>query len=140
MGLRCRCVGSDGKATLNTPEAKQALETFLAMKQYAPRGVDVYNADEVRDSLQKGTAAMAIEVWPAWVPNLDNPDMSDVVGDMEIMAPPARLVRLHLCWVSGNWPFRQIRTTKKKQKLPAVCNKSSYPESTSTGTRYAANT
>ena len=90
-GYGADVVGSDGKATLNTPEAKQALETFLAMKQYAPRGVDVYNADEVRDSLQKGTAAMAIEVWPAWVPNLDNPDMSDVVGDMEIMAPPAEV-------------------------------------------------
>ncbi|MCQ1058729.1 extracellular solute-binding protein [Photobacterium sp. DNB23_23_1] len=90
-GYGADVVDADGKATLNTPEAKQALEAFLAMKQYAPRGVDVYNADEVRDSLQKGTAAMAIEVWPAWVPNLDNPDMSDVVGDMEIMAPPAEV-------------------------------------------------
>ena len=84
-------IDENGKAALDTPQAKQALETFLAMKQYAPRGVDVYNADEVRDSLQKGTAAMAIEVWPAWVPNLDNPEVSKVVGDMEIMAPPAEV-------------------------------------------------
>ncbi|MCG8708747.1 ABC transporter substrate-binding protein [Brenneria sp. 4F2] len=84
-------VDQHGKATLDTPQARQALETFLAMKQYAPRGVDVYNADEVRDALQKGTAAMGIEVWPAWVPNLDNPEMSNVVGAMEIMAPPAEV-------------------------------------------------
>ncbi|MGF1861654.1 extracellular solute-binding protein [Photobacterium profundum] len=90
-GYGADVVNSKGKAALNTPEAKQALETFLAMKQYAPRGVDVYNADEVRDSLQKGTAAMAIEVWPAWVPNLDNPELSMVVDDMEIMAPPAEV-------------------------------------------------
>ncbi|UBX50655.1 ABC transporter substrate-binding protein [Providencia alcalifaciens] len=82
-------VDSSGKPTLNTPQAKQALETFLAMKQYAPKGVDVFNADEVRDALQKGTAAMAIEVWPAWVPDLDNAKVSNVVGKMEMMAPPA---------------------------------------------------
>ncbi|MGO2334484.1 ABC transporter substrate-binding protein [Providencia sp.] len=84
-------VDQHGKPTLNTPQAKQALETFIAMKQYAPKGVDVYNADEVRDSLQKGTAAMAIEVWPAWVPDLDNPKISKVVGKMEMMAPPAEV-------------------------------------------------
>ncbi|ETT03112.1 MULTISPECIES: ABC transporter substrate-binding protein [Providencia] len=84
-------VDSNGKPTLNTPQAKQALETFLAMKQYAPKGVDVFNADEVRDALQKGTAAMAIEVWPAWVPDLDNAKVSNVVGKMEMMAPPAEI-------------------------------------------------
>ncbi|WP_437614249.1 extracellular solute-binding protein [Erwinia sp. V71] len=82
-------VDQQGNASLNTPQAKQALETFLAMKQYAARGVEVYNADEVRDALQKGSAAMAIEVWPAWVPNLDNPQLSKVVGAMEITTPPA---------------------------------------------------
>ncbi len=90
-GYGADVVDKDGKATLNSPEAKQALETFLAMKEYAPRGVDVYNADEVRDSLQTGTTAMAIEVWPAWVPNLDDHEISSVVGDMEIMAPPAEV-------------------------------------------------
>ncbi|HHR5901500.1 TPA: ABC transporter substrate-binding protein [Providencia alcalifaciens] len=84
-------VDANGKPTLNTPQAKHALETFLAMKQYAPKGVDVYNADEVRDALQKGTAAMAIEVWPAWVPDLDNAKVSNVVGKMEMMAPPAEI-------------------------------------------------
>lgn len=82
-------VDQQGKASLDTPQAKQALETFLAMKQYAARGVEVYNADEVRDALQKGSAAMAIEVWPAWVPNLNNPQLSKVVGAMEITTPPA---------------------------------------------------
>jgi multiple sugar transport system substrate-binding protein len=90
-GHGAHVVDQDGRSTLDSEEAKQALETFLAMKQYAPRGVDVYNADEVRDSLQKGTSAMAIEVWPAWVPNLDNAEVSSVVGDMELMAPPAEV-------------------------------------------------
>jgi multiple sugar transport system substrate-binding protein len=90
-GYGASVVDQNGQATLDTSEAKQALETFLKMKQYAPRGVDVYNADEVRNSLQKGTSAMAIEVWPAWVPNLDNPEMSAVVGEMEIMAPPTEV-------------------------------------------------
>lgn len=90
-GYGADVVDENGKATLDSDEAKEALETFLAMKNFAPRGVDVYNADEVRDALQKGTSAIAIEVWPAWVPNLDNPEVSNVVGDMEIMAPPAEV-------------------------------------------------
>ncbi|WP_432468323.1 ABC transporter substrate-binding protein [Agarivorans sp. Z349TD_8] len=90
-GYGANVVDSSGKASLDSPQAKQALETFLAMKQYAPRGVEVYNADEVRDALQKGSVSMAIEVWPAWVPNLDNASVSNVVGDMEIMAPPAEV-------------------------------------------------
>ncbi|MCE2593338.1 extracellular solute-binding protein [Motilimonas cestriensis] len=90
-GYGADVVDQDGHSTLNSPAAKKALDTFLAMKQYAPKGVDVYNADEVRESLQKGTTAMAIEVWPAWVPNLDNAEVSNVVGDIELMAPPAEV-------------------------------------------------
>lgn len=90
-GYGADVIDNKGHASLDTPQAQQALDLFLALKKYAPHGVEVYNADEVRDSLQKGTAAMAIEVWPAWIPNLDNPKLSRVAGNMEIMAPPAEV-------------------------------------------------
>lgn len=88
-GYGADVVDASGQATLNTPKAKKALETFLALKPYAPQGVEVYNADEVRAALQKGSAAMSIEVWPAWIPDLDKPQLSKVAGQMEIMAPPS---------------------------------------------------
>lgn len=90
-GFNANVIDDNGEAALNSPEALKALKTFTEMKQYAPKGVDVYNADEVRDVLQKGDAAMAIEVWPAWVPDLDNKNVSNVVGDMQIMTPPSEI-------------------------------------------------
>lgn len=88
-GYGADVVDANGQSTLNTPEALQALKTFIELKKYAPKGVDVYNADEVRNALQTNQVAMAIEVWPAWIPDLDNSSVSDVVGDIQIMSPPA---------------------------------------------------
>lgn len=116
-GYGADVVDQNGQSTLDSKEAKQALETFLSMKQFAPRGVDVYNADEVRDSLQKGTAAMAIEVWPAWVPNLDNSEVSSVVGDMELMAPPAEVGQPSP--MLGIWQLAIPSDSKNKQEAEA---------------------
>lgn len=116
-GYGADVVDQNGQSTLDSKEAKQALETFLSMKPFAPRGVDVYNADEVRDSLQKGTAAMAIEVWPAWVPDLDNSDISSVVGDMELMAPPAEVGQPSP--MLGIWQLAVPSDSKNKQEAEA---------------------
>lgn len=53
--------------------------------------VDVYGAGEVRDALQGGTAAQAIEVWPAWLPALDDPAKSRVVGQVALHPPPGEV-------------------------------------------------
>jgi multiple sugar transport system substrate-binding protein len=38
-----------------------------------------------------GRTAMTIELWPSWAPDLDNPEKSQVVGDIEIMAAPGQI-------------------------------------------------
>jgi multiple sugar transport system substrate-binding protein len=85
-------VDAEGRVTFDSPESVAALERFLSLKEFAPRGIETYNATEVRDSLQQGDAAMAIEVWPAWIPDLDNPQVSEVVGQIEIIGAPGQEV------------------------------------------------
>lgn len=84
-------VDAQGRAAFASPEAVAALELFLALKDYAPEGVVTYNSSEVRDALQRGNVAMAIEVWPGWIPALDNPEVSQVVGLVEIAPPPGEV-------------------------------------------------
>ncbi|OZG75251.1 sugar ABC transporter substrate-binding protein [Hahella sp. CCB-MM4] len=84
-------VDDGGKAHVNSDQGVQALESFLELKQYAPRGVEVYNSTEVRDAIQQRKAAMAIEVWPSWVPSMDDPDQSKVVREMEVIAAPGQV-------------------------------------------------
>ncbi|MBN3753756.1 ABC transporter substrate-binding protein [Paraburkholderia sp. Tr-20389] len=80
-----------GKVTIDSPQALAALKMLMQLKAYAPKDVDVYGAAEVRDSLQKGAAAQAIEVWPAWIPALDDPSRSRVVGQIALQSPPGQV-------------------------------------------------
>lgn len=83
-------IDAEGKSTVNSPEGIAALKFFLELAKYAPKGVEVYNASEVRDGLLSGGAAIAPEVWPAWVPDLDNPEKSKVVGQIAVTVHPAQ--------------------------------------------------
>lgn len=84
-------INQEGQAAFDSPAAVAALELFLALKDYAPEGVVTYNSSEVRDALQRGNVAMAIEVWPGWIPALDNPEVSQVAGLVEITPPPGEV-------------------------------------------------
>jgi len=84
-------VGPDGKPGLDSEAALTALNLYLELKKYAPKGIETYNATEVRDALMQGTTAMTIELWPAWAPALDDPASSKVPGKIEIMAAPGQV-------------------------------------------------
>ena len=86
-----RVVGADGKPYLHTDAALDALNLYLELKKYAPKGVETYNSTEVRDALMQGTTAMTIELWPSWAPALDDPAQSKVPGQIEIMAAPGQV-------------------------------------------------
>ena len=86
-----RIVGEDGQAQLDSDAALEALNLYLSLKPYAPKGVETYNSSEVRDALMQGTTAMAIELWPSWAPSLDDPAKSKVPGKIEIMAAPGQV-------------------------------------------------
>jgi len=81
----------DGKPAFNTPEALKAMEYFLELAKYAPQGVTAYQATQVSDALLSGVGAMAIEVWPGWIGNLENPELSNVVGKVKIAAHPGQV-------------------------------------------------
>ena len=86
-----RIVGETGEASLDSAAALDALELYLQLKDYAPAGVETYNATEVRDALMQGTTAMTIELWPSWAPALDDPAKSKVPNKIEIMAAPGQV-------------------------------------------------
>lgn len=86
-----RVIGEDGTAALDSSAALDALNLFLELKTYAPKGVETYDSSEVRDALMQGTTAISIEFWPSWAPSLDDPEKSKVPGKIELMAPPGQV-------------------------------------------------
>jgi len=78
----------DGAAAVASQEGIAALNFLIALKDYAPVGVEIFNSSEVKDALFSGDVAMAPEVWPGWVPALDDPAMSSVVGLVDIVPAP----------------------------------------------------
>ena len=86
-----RIVNAEGEAGLDSQAALDALNLYLELATYAPKGVETYNSSEVRDAIQTGATAIAIEVWPSWVPSMDDPAASKVVGQIEIMAAPGQV-------------------------------------------------
>ncbi len=83
-------IDAEGKAAVNSPEGIAALKFFLELAKYAPKGVEIYNSSEVKDMLFSGGAAIATEVWPSWVPGMDDPEKSKVVGKMAVTVHPAQ--------------------------------------------------
>lgn len=53
-------VSADGEVTLDTPEAKQALEAMLSLKPYMDPQVTTFDQPKVQQQMFNGTAAMSI--------------------------------------------------------------------------------
>ena len=81
----------DGKPALDSPQALNALNFFLKLKQYAPKGVAMYNSAQVKDALYGGKAGIVTEVWPSWVPKLNDPNESLVVNKVEVTTHPGEV-------------------------------------------------
>ncbi len=79
------------KPALETPEALNALKYFLKLKKYAPKGVAMYNSAQVKDALYGGKAGIVTEVWPSWVPKLNDPKESVVVNKVEVTTHPGEV-------------------------------------------------
>jgi multiple sugar transport system substrate-binding protein len=101
------------KITVDTPEAKQAMATFLALKAVSPPGVESYMADEVGRAVAAGTAASAIN-WPNWVATFEDPSQSKVVGKIANAPIPAGT---HAGSSEiGHWALGITTTSKHKQE------------------------
>jgi len=85
-----RILDDQGRVTVNSPQGLAALKYFLELSAYAPDGVAMYQSAQVTDAVQGGMAAVAIEVWPGWIGNLENPEKSQVVGKVKVMKHPGQ--------------------------------------------------
>lgn len=126
-------VNAQGRAALDSESALQALNVFLSMKALAPRGVETWNATEVRDAMEQGRAAMAIEFWPGWAGTLDDASRSRVAGQVNLVSPPgetrgpAPMLGAWLLGVAADSPnaaraldFIRFVTTAENQKRMAL--------------------
>jgi multiple sugar transport system substrate-binding protein len=74
--------------TIDTPEGAAAMQTFMALRDISPKGVESYNANEVGTALAAGTAASSIN-WPNWVATFEDPSQSKMVGKISYSAIPS---------------------------------------------------
>ena len=82
---------AQGNAVLDSPASVAAVDFFLRLSGYAPAGVANYQSAQVRDALYNGSGAIAIEVWPGWIANLNDPAQSAVVDQIAIRAHPGQV-------------------------------------------------
>jgi multiple sugar transport system substrate-binding protein len=81
-------VDAQGRAALDSPQALAALDYFLSLRPMLPRGVETWNANEVRQAMEQGRLAIAMEYWPGWAGTLDDASRSRVAGQVALVSPP----------------------------------------------------
>lgn len=80
-------VSADGEVTLNTPEAKQALESMIALKPYMDPQVTTFDQPKVQQQMFNGTAAMSI-MFSGRMNDLTLPENSKLSDSFGFAAPP----------------------------------------------------
>jgi multiple sugar transport system substrate-binding protein len=126
-------VDAQGRAALDNEAALAALQYFLSLRPFTPRGVETWNATEVRGAMEQGRIAMAIEYWPGWAGTLDDVSRSRVVGQVALVpAPgevrgPAPMLGAWLLGVAADSPnaaraldFIRFATSTAQQKRMAL--------------------
>jgi len=86
-----KILDDQGNVTVDSPAGVKALEYFLELARYAPEGVAMYQSAQVTDAILSGVGAVAIEVWPGWIGNLENPEKSKVVGKVKVTKHPGEV-------------------------------------------------
>lgn len=77
----------DGKVALNTPENVKILEFFGSLFKYAPPGATDYWWDQRETAFRSGNVAM-MEGWSIARAGYENPEISSVVGKVDVTAAP----------------------------------------------------
>jgi len=126
-------VDAQGRAALDNEAALAALTYFLSLKPLTPRGIETWNATEVREAMEQGRVAIAIEYWPGWAGTLDDASRSRVVGQVALIpAPgetrgPAPMLGAWMLGVAADSPnaaraldFIRFATSPEQQKRMAI--------------------
>lgn len=77
----------NGKPALNTPENVKILEFFGSLFEYAPPGSTDYWWDQRETAFRSGNVAM-MEGWSIARAGYENPDISSIVGKVDVTAAP----------------------------------------------------
>ena len=110
-----RIFDDNWKVVLNSKEAVAAL-TFFAkdLKQYAPPGVENYDAAERAREVATGRAAQGF-IWPAEITDIvENPSVSKVIGKMGYTLAPAGPGGKHAP-LMGNWLLGIPKSSKNQR-------------------------
>lgn len=103
----------NGAPTLNSPAGMKAINYFLELAKYAPKGTPMNNTAQVRDTLLAGGAAITPEIWPAWLGSLDDPAKSNVVGKVKVIKHPGEVTKS--ASMNGIWHIAMSSSSKNKQ-------------------------
>lgn len=102
----------NGKPQVNSEAGVKAMETYLALKELAPVGVETFDSDQIATALTQGQVAMTI-AWPSWVSKVDNKESSKVAGKIEFGPVPGQVK--DSAAVIGNWLLGVPTTSKNKE-------------------------
>jgi multiple sugar transport system substrate-binding protein len=95
-------LGSDFEPQLNTPEALQALQTALKLRDAAPPGAENVQHPDVGRFMYTGETAMSGDIWPDQLLNMFNPAVSSVVGLISIGPEPSQ-AGIQPANMTGTW-------------------------------------
>jgi multiple sugar transport system substrate-binding protein len=87
---------------LETPEAMAAIELHLALKDQTPPGVENVGHPENGINLYEGKIAMSGDIWPDQLLQAFDPELSKVVGKIEVGGEPAQS-GVAPANMTGNW-------------------------------------
>ncbi len=94
---------------VNSEAGVKAMETYLKLKEFSPKGAETFDSDQIATALTQGQIAMTI-AWPSWVSQVDNPESSKVVGKIEFSSVPGQVKESAA--MIGNWLLGVPKTSK----------------------------
>ncbi|WP_052210517.1 ABC transporter substrate-binding protein [Thermoanaerobacter sp. YS13] len=106
-------IDENNKPHVNSEAGIKAMETYLKLKKYSPKGVETFDTDQIANALTQGQVAMTI-AWPAWVSKVDNPESSKVVGKIDFSVVPGQVK--DSAAMIGNWLLGIPSTSNNKEE------------------------
>ncbi len=93
---------ADWEPQLETPQAMAAITTQLALAKLAPPGVENVGHEENGRNMYEGITAQSGDIWPDQLLQIYDPDVSKVVGMVDIGGEPAQ-EGVSPANMTGNW-------------------------------------
>ena len=97
-------IDGDLNPQVNTEEGLAALDMVVTLKNLAPPGVENIGHHELGKLIYTGLAAMSGDVWPDQLLKMYTPDLSKVVGKIDVLPEPAQPGADHAN-MTGVWLF-----------------------------------